>query len=148
MVFAPIVGFLIARHRRPSVFAGCVLVWSLATVGSGLAPDKWALYATRFFIGVGEAGCLVIGPTLLSDYFPKDVRGRVLSIFFLALPLGGASGYMLGALITQHVSWHAAFYVAGAPGFIACALIWKLIDPEYQKELERLINDFHDGQAH
>jgi MFS family permease len=129
MVFAPIVGYLITRVARPKVFAACVLVWSLATLGSGAAPNKWALYATRFFIGVGEAGCLVIGPTLLSDYFSKEVRGRVLSIFFLALPLGGASGYMLGALITQHVSWHAAFYAAGAPGFLVCALIWGLVDP-------------------
>ncbi len=129
MVFAPIVGFLITRYRRPLIFAGCVIVWSLATVGSGLAPNKWLLIAARFFIGVGEAGCLVIGPTLLSDYFPKEIRGRVLSIFFLALPLGGASGYMLGAIVTKHVSWHAAFFAAGAPGFLACALIGRLIDP-------------------
>lgn len=129
MVFAPVVGFLIARHRRPLIFAGCIIVWSLATVGSGLAPNKWVLYVTRFFIGVGEAGCLVIGPTLLSDYFPKGVRGRVLSIFFLALPLGGASGYLLGAFLTKHFGWHAAFFAAGAPGFLVATLIWKLIDP-------------------
>jgi len=129
MVFAPIVGHLIARVRRPIVFALCVLIWSLATVGSGLAPNKWVLYVTRFFIGVGEAGCLVIGPTLLSDYFSREVRGRVLSIFFLALPLGGATGYIAGAQITEHLSWHAAFYIAGAPGFIVAALIWRLVDP-------------------
>lgn len=129
MVFAPIVGFLIARHRRPRVFAMCVIVWSVATICSGLAPNKWCLYATRFFIGAGEAGCLVIGPTLLSDYFPKEVRGRILSIFFLALPLGGATGYIAGAVINDHLGWKAAFYIAGAPGFLVAALIWKLLDP-------------------
>jgi len=134
MVFAPIVGYLITRHRRPSVFAACVLVWSLATVGSGLAPNKWVLYATRFFIGVGEAGCLVIGPTLLSDYFSKEVRGRVLSAFFLALPLGGATGYIAGAKITAMLNWHWAFYIAGAPGFLVAALIWKLADPQPSEE--------------
>jgi MFS family permease len=129
MVFAPIVGYLIARHRRPLIFAFCVIVWSLATVGSGLAPNKWVLYATRFFIGVGEAGCLVIGPTLLSDYFPKEVRGRVLSIFFLALPLGGATGYIAGAAITKLASWHVAFFAAGLPGFLVAYMIWRLVDP-------------------
>lgn len=129
MVFAPIVGFLITRVRRPLVFAACVLVWSLATCGSGLATNKWALVAARFFIGVGEAGCLVIGPTLLSDYFSKDVRGRVLSLFFLALPLGGATGYIVGALLTKMFSWHVAFFAAGAPGFLVAALIAKLLDP-------------------
>ncbi len=130
MVFAPIVGFLITRVRRPWVFAACVLVWSVATVSSGLAHDKWVLVAARFFIGVGEAGCLVIGPTLLSDYFPKEVRGRVLSIFFLALPLGGAMGYIVGSHITKMFSWHVAFFVAGAPGFLVAALIAKLLDPK------------------
>jgi predicted MFS family arabinose efflux permease len=129
MVFAPIVGFLIARHRRPRVFAVCVIVWSLATIGSGLAPNKWILYATRFFIGAGEAGCLVIGPTLLSDYFSKEVRGRVLSIFFLALPLGGATGYIAGAQINELLGWKWAFFIAGAPGFLVALLIWNLLDP-------------------
>ena len=134
MVFAPIVGFLIARSRRPRIFALCILVWSLATVGSGLAVNKWMLYATRFFIGVGEAGCLVIGPTLLSDYFSKEVRGRVLSIFFLALPLGGATGYIAGAEITKVLSWHWAFYIAGAPGFLVAFLIFMLVDPQPSDE--------------
>jgi MFS family permease len=129
MVFAPIIGYLIARVRRPAVFALCIFVWSLATVASGTVTDKWHLYAARFFIGVGEAGCLVIGPTLLSDYFTKDVRGRILSIFFLALPLGGASGYIVGAQITKLLGWRWAFFLAGAPGFLVGALIWFLIDP-------------------
>jgi MFS family permease len=134
MVFAPIVGFLIARHRRPRIFALCVLIWSIATVGSGFATNKWMLFATRFFIGVGEAGCLVIGPTLLSDFFSREVRGRVLSLFFLALPLGGAAGYIAGAQITKHINWHWAFYLAGAPGFLVAALIWMLVDPKPSDE--------------
>jgi MFS family permease len=135
MVFAPIVGYLITRYRRPVIFALCVLVWSFATVSSGMAVSKWMLYATRFFIGVGEAGCLVIGPTLLSDYFTKEVRGRVLSVFFLALPLGGATGYIAGAQITKHMNWHWAFYIAGAPGFLVAALIWMLIDPQPSEDI-------------
>jgi MFS family permease len=130
MVFAPVVSALIARHSRPRVFAACVFVWSLATIGSGYAPNKWLLYATRFFIGVGEAGCLVIGPTLLSDYFSKEVRGKVLAVFFLALPLGGAAGYVVGGLLAQWFGWRQAFLLAGAPGFIVGAMIAFLKDPD------------------
>ncbi|HLF94778.1 MAG TPA: MFS transporter [Planctomycetota bacterium] len=129
MVFAPIVSVLITRIRRPRVFALCVLVWSLATIGSGFAPNKWALYATRFFIGVGEAGCLVIGPTMLSDYFSKEVRGKVLAVFFAALPLGGTSGYIVGGLLAKSFGWKYAFIIAGLPGFLVAALIWVLVDP-------------------
>ena len=129
MVFAPIVSFLIVRFPRTRVFALCVLVWSFATIGSGFAPNKWVLYVTRFFIGVGEAGCLVIGPTLLSDYFSKEVRGKVLSVFFLALPLGGTGGYIAGGQLAKHFGWQNAFLIAGLPGFVVGALIWALVEP-------------------
>jgi MFS family permease len=129
MVFAPIISFLIARFPRTRIFALCVLVWSVATIGSGFAPNKWILYVTRFFIGVGEAGCLVIGPTLLSDYFSKEVRGKVLSVFFLALPLGGTAGYIAGGLLAKHFGWQNAFLMAGLPGFLVGALIWGLAEP-------------------
>lgn len=129
MVFAPIVSALIAKVRRTWVFAACVFVWSIATIASGYAPNKWILYATRFFIGVGEAGCLVIGPTLLSDYFSKEVRGKVLSVFFLALPLGGTAGYVVGGQLAKHFGWQQAFLIAGLPGFLIGALILMLIDP-------------------
>ena len=134
MVFAPIVGFMTDRYKRTRIFAVCIFIWSLATIGSGLAgfghpPSKHVLYAMRFFIGIGEAGCLVIGPTLISDYFTREVRGRALSIFFLALPLGGAAGYIVGGFIAQHLGWERAFYFAGAPGFLACVLVWILTEP-------------------
>ncbi len=129
MVFAPVVSFLIARYPRTRIFALCVLVWSLATIGSGYAPNKWFLYATRFFIGVGEAGCLVIGPTLLSDYFSKEVRGKVLSVFFLALPLGGTAGYIAGGELGTRYGFQNAFLIAGLPGFVVGALIWALVEP-------------------
>src|SRR5262245_11705320 len=93
MVFAPVVGFLTDRTRRTWVFAVCVFLWSLATLWSGWATTKLELFSARFFIGIGEAGCLVIGPTLIADYFAKQARGRALSVFFLGLPLGGTAGY-------------------------------------------------------
>ncbi len=129
MVFAPIVGYLTARYHRPRIFAACVFLWSLATIGSGFAPTKHLLYATRFFIGIGEAGCLVIGPTLISDYYAKEVRGRALSIFFLGLPLGGTAGYIVGGLLTKALGWQYAFFFAGLPGFLVAVLIWLLTDP-------------------
>jgi MFS family permease len=134
MVFAPIVGFMTDRYSRTRIFAVCIFLWSLATIGSGLAgfghpPSKHFLYSMRFFIGIGEAGCLVIGPTLISDYFSREVRGRALSLFFLALPLGGAAGYIVGGFIAQRLGWERAFYFAGAPGFLVCVLVWILVEP-------------------
>jgi MFS family permease len=127
MVFAPIVGFLTDRYPRPRIFAICVFLWSIATIASGYAPDKHVLYAMRFFIGIGEAGCLVIGPTMISDYFSRAARGRALSVFFLALPLGGTAGYLVGGFLAHNLKH--AFFWAGFPGFLASLLIWLLVEP-------------------
>jgi predicted MFS family arabinose efflux permease len=130
MVFAPLVGWAAVRWRRTAIFAACVLVWSLATIGSGLAASKGALYFSRFLIGVGEAGCLVVGPTLVVDFFSEKVRGRALSIFYLGLPLGGTAGYVVGGVITEHFGgWRNAFYWAGAPGLLVALLLLLLREP-------------------
>lgn len=130
MVFAPLIGYAAGRYRRTLMFAACVFIWSLATIGSGLATGKTGLFLSRFLIGVGEAGCLVIGPTLVADYFSDRVRGRALALFFLGMPLGGTAGYLIGGLVTQYTGgWQNAFYVAGAPGLAVAALIATLAEP-------------------
>lgn len=130
MVFAPLVGFLADRHHRPRIFAVCVAVWSAATIGSGLVDAKAQLYAMRFLIGVGEAGCLVIGPTLLADYFSVGARGRAMSVFYLGMPLGGTAGYLVGGVMAQYFGGFApAFFVAGAPGIGVAVALWLMHDP-------------------
>src|SRR5262245_60931004 len=84
MTFAVPIGFLADRYNRPRILAACIVVWSIATVASGMAHDRPVLYVSRFLIGVGEAGCLVVGQSLIADYFEARVRGRALSIFHLA----------------------------------------------------------------
>jgi predicted MFS family arabinose efflux permease len=130
MVFAPVVGKLVESKNRPRIFGVCVFIWSLATIWSGWATTLTELYAARFLIGIGEAGCLVIGPTLIADYFSPQVRGKALAIFFLGLPLGGTAGYGVAAVVTQYIgTWREAFYFAGIPGIALAVLVWLLIDP-------------------
>ena len=130
MVFAPLVSYAAVRWRRTRIFALCVLIWSVATIGSGLATTQLELYASRFLIGVGEAGCLVIGPTLVVDLFSAKVRGRALSIFYLGLPLGGTAGYLVGGIVTEHFGgWRNAFIVAGAPGLLVALLLLLVPEP-------------------
>lgn len=130
MVCAPFIGFASDRYRRPRIFAFCIFIWSLATIASGLAQTKGILYVSRVFIGLGEAGCLIIGSALISDFFAKESRGRALSVFYLGLPLGGTAAFILaGVFLKLDWSWRSLFYAAGAPGFLVAALIWVLLDP-------------------
>jgi MFS family permease len=129
MVCSPFIGFASDRYSRPRIFAACIFVWSLATISSGMAQAKWILYVSRVFIGLGEAGCLIVGSSLISDYFSKETRGRALSIFYLGLPLGGTFAFILAGLLINVVSWRVLFYMAGIPGFALSVFIWLLTEP-------------------
>ena len=129
MICAPFIGFATDRYRRPRIFAICIFVWSLATIASGMAQAKWVLYVSRILIGLGEAGCLIVGSALISDYFTKETRGRALSVFYLGLPLGGTFAFVMAGLLLEHTGWRPLFFIAGLPGFLVCVLIWLLVDP-------------------
>src|SRR5688572_31992486 len=93
---SPVFGTLGDRRARPPLIALGVFIWSLATGLAGFARGFWTLFIARSTVGVGEAAYGTIAPALLADQFPVNRRGRVLSVFFAAIPLGSAAGYVLG----------------------------------------------------
>lgn len=129
MVSAPLFGWLANRTSRTTIAAAGVAIWSLATVFSGFAAGYKTLLAARTAVGVGEASFGTVSPGLLSDYFPKEERGRIISWFYLAIPVGSAIGYLLGGVIGQHYGWHAAFLMVGMPGLLLAVPVWLLREP-------------------
>jgi MFS family permease len=129
VVVSPIAGWLGDRQPRFRLAAVGVFVWSAATFGSGLAPTYTFLVAARALIGVGEASYTVVTPSLLSDFYPTNRRGSVLAIFYAAVPMGSAMGYVLGGQIAAHFGWRTAFFVAGVPGAALAAALLFLRDP-------------------
>jgi MFS family permease len=129
VVVSPLAGWLGDRQPRFRLAAVGVFVWSAATFGSGLAPTYAFLVAARALIGVGEASYTVVTPSLLSDFFPSHRRGGVLAIFYAAIPMGSALGYVLGGQIAAHFGWRYAFFVAGVPGVALAALLLFVGDP-------------------
>lgn len=126
---APVFGALGDRRSRPRLIAAGVALWSLATFLSGFAGSFLALLGARASVGVGEAAYGTIAPSLLADYFPAERRGRIMAIFFCAIPVGSALGYVIGGVIDAHFGWRAAFFVAGVPGIALAALCLLLRDP-------------------
>jgi sugar phosphate permease len=126
---APVFGALGDRRSRPRLIALGVACWSFATALSGFAVGYLSLLAARASVGVGEAAYVTIAPSLLSDYFPMRQRGRVMAIFFCAIPVGSALGYVVGGLVDKHYGWRMAFFVAGVPGLLLAALCLLLRDP-------------------
>jgi MFS transporter, Spinster family, sphingosine-1-phosphate transporter len=130
MIAAPVFGALGDRvKRRPIPIAVGVFLWSIATVLSGLAANYAHLLGARAIVGIGEAAYVSVAPALLSDAFSRDQRGRVLSVFNMAIPVGAALGYIVGGLISHHFNWRVAFFLAGAPGIVLALLVLRVQDP-------------------
>jgi MFS family permease len=132
LVFAlasPVSGWLGDHCKRLHVAALGVALWSLATVASGLATSFFLLALGRALVGVGEASYTVVTPSLLSDHYPPERRARALAIFYAAIPVGSALGFLLGGLIGAHYGWRAAFFVAGGPGLVLALTLLLLREP-------------------
>jgi MFS family permease len=129
MVAAPVFGALGDRGSRTRPIAIGVFLWSLATIVSGFAGTYAHLLGARAIVGIGEAAYVSIAPALLADAFSRAQRGRVLSVFNMAIPVGAALGYIVGGLMSHHFSWRAAFFVAGAPGLLLAVFVLRLKDP-------------------
>jgi MFS family permease len=129
MLIAPLGGYLGDRYPRRWVLSLSILIWSFATVGSGLAATFAVLLAARAIVGVGEAGYGTVSPGLIADFFPISQRTRALSVFYVAIPVGSALGYVLGGWIGNTWSWHAAFFVGGIPGLLAAILALQMREP-------------------
>jgi len=129
MCAAPILGWLADRVSRWWLVGVSVAVWSLASGWSGLAVSFAILLCTRAFVGIGEAGYGPAAPTILSDLYPLERRGRTLAYFYLAMPVGGALGYAFGGKIGDLLGWRWAFYLVLPPGLLLALLCFFMRDP-------------------
>jgi MFS family permease len=129
MLSAPLLGFLADRISRWVIVGSAVIVWSLASGGSGLASSFAILFATRIFVGIGEGGYGPAAPTILSDLFPIERRGRIMAIFTAAIPVGSALGYVIGGLVGAHFQWRWAFYLVTPPGLLLGLICFWQLDP-------------------
>lgn len=134
MVLAPVFGWLADRFSR-WVLAGLgVAVWSLASGASGLAGSFAVLLITRVFVGVGEAGYGPAAPTLIADYFDPSVRGRVLSYFYIAIPVGSALGYVFGGLACNAWGWRWPFFLVTIPGLLLAGACTFMREPRQRAD--------------
>jgi len=129
MLASPLFGAMARSLRRTAILGAGVLVWSVATVAAGFAGGFGALLASRAIIGVGEAAYATVGPSILGDWFPPQRRSTVLAIFYAAIPVGSALGFLVGGLVSESLGWRAAFFVAGGPGLLLGLLCFRLTEP-------------------
>ena len=116
--------------KRPRLIASGVFIWSVATAAGALAFNFWTFLVSRSLVGVGEAAYATIAPALLSDFYRPDQRSTVLSIFYMAIPIGAAMGYGIGGEVGGALGWRYGFLISGAPGIIVAFLCLQIIEPQ------------------
>ncbi len=86
MTSAPLFGWIGDHWRRAKLAALGLSLWSIATATTGLAGKYTTLLMSRATVGIGEASFGTVSPGIVSDYFPKSQRGRILSFFLSGNP--------------------------------------------------------------
>ncbi len=126
---SPIFGYLGDRVPRRWLVAAGVFVWSLGTLLSGHGDTFAAILCFRVMVGLGEASFGTISPGWIADLFPANKRNNAITVFYLAIPVGAAAGYLLGGYLGVHYGWRSAFYFVGYPGLLFAATMFLLREP-------------------
>lgn len=143
-VFSAPLGWASDRFpRRLVIFAG-VLVWSMATIGCGLAKSYGVLLTCRVFVGMGEAALLPTAYSMIADGFPPHRVTFATSIFQSAGKIGSAAAFGVGAIVigfAQHLQssseslfgsaqyWQITYFMVGAPGLVIAFLLFTFREP-------------------
>lgn len=105
-------GILGDKRGRLTVLFGSILTYSLANIANGFAQTVLQYEIMRFVAGVGLAGELGAGITLVSEVMPKEKRGIGTTIVAGV----GILGAVVAALVGDAFSWRTAYFVGGGLG--------------------------------
>src|ERR671918_574481 len=126
---------LLGRRR---IFVVGLAVFTLASLGCGLATSTDVLIAARIVQGVGAALMNPATLSIIAATFPPQERGMAIGIWAGVSALALAIGPLVGGLLTEHLSWHWIFFVNVPVGAIAIAASFLLITESRDETHESL----------
>lgn len=125
------------RFGRRRVFAGGLLLFTLASLACGMSSEVWMLLVSRALQGVGAAGVMPLSLTLLSTSVPDRVRPAAIGIWGGVAGLGVALGPLIGGAVVEGLSWQAIFWLNVPIGLLCLPLI-RYVLPESRGRAQRL----------
>ncbi|KOC63820.1 Protein spinster [Habropoda laboriosa] len=154
MVFAPLFGYLGDRYNRKILMSCGVFLWCLTTfIGSFMKAglqfiiyNHWAVLGCTTFntfllfralVGIGEASYSTIAPTIISDLFVKDMRSKMLAMFYFAIPVGSGLGYITGGETSRATgAWQWGLRITPLLGIVAIILLLTVVRDPIRGERE------------
>jgi MFS family permease len=110
------IAWLADRYSRTWIMTLSLAIWSGCTALCGVVGTFPQLLVARMGVGVGEAGGVAPGYSIIADYFPAGTRARALAIYAFAIPIGSALAVTCGGLIGKALGWRLAFLIIGLAG--------------------------------
>jgi len=129
MIAAPFMGPLSVKYSRKAVIIVGAIIWSGATLLTAFTKNFDELLIRHTLVGIGEASFVILSPTFVADMFPEDKRGRVMGVFYLAIPVGSALGFLVGGVLGPKYGWRVPFYVGAAPSLLLAFLLLFIPEP-------------------
>ncbi|RDD43011.1 Protein spinster-like protein 1 [Trichoplax sp. H2] len=127
LTFSPVFGFLGDRYNRNTLMSMGLLMWASVTFASSfVAKGKqhfWLFLLLRACSGIGEASYGIIAPTIIADLFTDRKRTTALALYYLAVPIGSALGFLVGTFVAKAAkTWRAAFWVSPGIGVVTAVI--------------------------
>jgi MFS family permease len=129
MIAAPFMGPLSVKFSRKTVIIVGAIIWSGATLLTAFTKNFDELLLRHTLVGIGEASFVILSPTFIADMFPEEKRGRVMGIFYLAIPVGSALGFLIGGVLGPKYGWRVPFYVGAAPSLLLAFFLLFIPEP-------------------
>ena len=143
-VFGIPFGRLVDSKSRKWIFIVGMSIWSAMTAACGLANTFTQLLLAHIGVGVGEASLSPSAYSMLSDYFPKEKRGRALSVFTALVSSWAGLAFLFGGTVVAYTMsaesfvlplvgelrpWQMAFVLVALPGIPAVLLMGLVKEP-------------------
>ena len=127
-------GIIGDKFGRLKVLFGSIILYSLANIANGFVQDINTYIIIRFIAGIGLAGELGAGITLVSEILPKEKRGLAGTIIATCGVLGGISAALLSKVITD---WRTLYFIGGGIGLVLLALRVSVAESSMFSSLEK-----------
>ena len=125
-IAVPLTGWLSQRFGQVRLFVGSVVLFVIASVLCGLAPNMATLIAFRALQGFVAGPLIPLSQSLLLSSYPKALAGLAMAMWAMTTLIAPVMGPLLGGWITDNISWPWIFYINIPVGVVAALSSWAI----------------------
>jgi DHA2 family multidrug resistance protein len=125
-IAVPLTGFMTQRFGQVRLFMASVILFMIASLLCGLAPNMTTLILFRALQGFVAGPMIPLSQTLLLSSYPKAKAGLAMAMWSMTTLVAPVMGPLLGGWITDNISWPWIFYINIPVGIVAASITWAL----------------------